>query len=246
MTFSRDKAIAALEVLLRGRLVPDGFRLVDVRPAGPDVLVLFRWRRNRHIFGIVLPWSGVLGLSTGEPVRSVEEWASEAWLSLTEELDTGYVTRALRRQKAGYVQLCEQAYEFDRRYYVSSVPGDGSWLAHCGWDVDLARRLRDGGQLIAWLQAYVNDESGEPVVGQAVVARRLGGDAELVVLDVAAGVPDVVSQDLAWAAVHEAGDDGAVRMRASPAHSQLLTAMGFEASTDDGMWVGTSGLQTDR
>lgn len=246
MTFSREEAIAALEVLLGGRSVPDGFRLVDVRHAGPDVLVLFRWRRVRHIFGIVFPWSGAFGLSTGEPVRSVEEWASEAWLSLTEELDTGYVTRALRRQKTGYVQLCDQAYEFDRRYYVSPVPGDGSWLAHCGWNVDLARRLRDGGQLIAWLQVNVNNERGEPVVGQAVVARQLDGDAELAVLDVATGVPDVVSQDLARAAVQEAGDDGAVRMRASSAHSQLLSAMGFEVSTKDGTWVDTSGLPTDR
>ncbi|MFK5585093.1 hypothetical protein [Serinicoccus sp. LYQ131] len=243
MTFSRDEAMAALEVLLRGGTVPDGFELVDVRSEGPGVLVLFRWHRNRPVFGTVISWSGGVGVSTGLPVDSVDEWAFEAWLYLTEELETGYVRRALRRQKTGYIHLGEGVGERDRRYYTSSVPGDGAWLADEGWNVENARRLRDEGHLIAWLQACRDRRRSPSVVGQAVVARRSDGDAELSVLDVAAGVPEVVRRDLAREAVHEAGDDGAARITTSPAHSELLTAMGFRASGDDATWIHTNGPQ---
>ncbi|MFK5636057.1 hypothetical protein [Ornithinimicrobium sp. LYQ103] len=246
MTICRDEAVAALASMLRGPLVADGFRLIDVRHQGPDVLVLFRWRENRHVFGVVIPWPEAISLTTGEPADSPEEWAAEASLRLAEELDTGYVGRALRRQKPDHIELFGRGYEFDGRYYISQVPGDGAWLAHCGWNVRVARRLRDRGLLIAWLQTYVNNASGEPVVGQAVVGRRPDGDAELAVLDVATDAPDVIARDLIWVAVHEAGDGGAVRIKIPGRHSRLMTAMGFQTvRDDDGAWADTSPLDMD-
>lgn len=237
--------MAALEVLLRGGTVPDGFQLVDVRPEGPDVLVLFRWRRNRPVFGTVISWSDSVGVSTGLPVDSVDEWAFEAWLYLTEELETGYVRRALRRQKPDYIHLGEGVGERDRRYYVSSVPGDGDRLAHEGWNVEAAQRLRAEGHLIAWLQACRDRRRSPTVVGQAVIARRPDGDADLSVLDVAAGAPEVVRRTLTREAIHEAGDVGAARVKASPVDSELLTAMGFQASSDDVTWIHTNGPHTN-
>lgn len=245
MTFSRDAAVAALKPLLGGTTVPDGFRLVDVRSEGSDLVVLFRWRSNRHVFGIVFPWRAAVGVSTGQPVASAGEWATEVSWWLAEELDTGYVGRAWRRQKPDYIELYDRGYEFDDRYYVSQVPGNGAWLAHCGWDVSIARGLRRRGLLVAWLQAYLNNASGDPVVGQAVVGRLATGEAELAVLDVTSGVPDVVARDLVWVAVHEADDDGAARIKVPGGHTWLLAELGFAPVGDDAAWRHTSASDID-
>lgn len=242
MSYSQDEAVAALRPLLLGRGVADGFRLVDLRAQGRDVLVVFRWRKNRHIFGVVIPYSPHVGHSTGEPIGSAEEWATEVSWWLTEELDTGYVGRARRRREPDYIELHGTGYEPDRRYYVSRVYGDGAWLAQCGWDVSVARTLGDRGQLMAWLQAHVNSRSGGPVVGQAVVGRLANGDAELAMLHVAPGVPDVVARDLAWVGVYEAGNHGAERLKVDSTQSRLLTGMGFQPADHDNGWLDTAAL----
>ncbi|MFK5691398.1 hypothetical protein ACI3EY_17210 [Ornithinimicrobium sp. LYQ92] len=242
MTYSRDEGIAALEPLLSGRGFADGFRLIAVRPESAHLLVLFRWRRNRHVFGVVIPWSPGVGLSTGEPVASAEQWAIEVSWWLAEELDTGYVGRAQRRQRTGYIELHGPEYEHDRRYSVSRVFGDGAWLAHFGWDVRLPRELAERGMLITWLRASVRNARGEPVVGQAVVSRHANGDAQLAALDIATGTPEAVSRDLAWVCVHQAGDDGAERIQVSRAQARLLTGMGFRPVSADGVWLDTNPL----
>ncbi|WP_299451272.1 hypothetical protein [uncultured Serinicoccus sp.] len=242
MSYSQEEALAALRPLLVGRDVADGFRLVEVRPQGPDVVVLFHWRGNRHVFGVVIPWSPHVGRSTGEPIGSAEEWATEVSWWLTEELDTGYVGRAQRRREPDFIELHGPSYEPDHRYYVSRVYGDGGWLAQCGWDVSVARTLGGRGLLTAWLQAHVNSASGGSVVGQAVVGRLANGDAELAVLDLARNVPDSVARDLATVCVDEAGNHGAERLRVDTTQSRLLTGMGFQPADQDSAWIDTTAL----
>ena len=205
-------------------------------------MVLFRWRGNRHVFGVVIPWSPQVGYSTGEPIDSTEEWATEVSWWLTEELDTGYVGRAQRRRTPDYIELRAPSYEPDHRYYVSRVYGDGRWLAQCGWDVSVARTLGERGFLMAWLQAHVNSAIGGPVVGQAVVGRLASGDAELAVLNLARDVPDSVARDLATVCVYEAGNNGAERLNVDTTQSGLLTGMGFHFSDHDSAWIDTTAL----
>ncbi len=106
MTFSIDEAIASLQPLLQAEhLVADGFHLVEVRPEDGEILVRFRWSRNRHVFGIKLDLSDPSVGLTGERIRSADQWAGEVFWRLEEERNTGYFVRAERRRMADYIEL---------------------------------------------------------------------------------------------------------------------------------------------
>lgn len=99
-----ERAVRA--TLLRPGVVTDGFTGVDVRDLDDELVVLFRWRRDPHTFGIRFPYPGAYESPwTGEPVETVEEWATELAFLLMEELDTGLARRAPRTVRDGFVQL---------------------------------------------------------------------------------------------------------------------------------------------
>ncbi len=239
MTFSIDEAIASLQPLLQAEhLVADGFHLVEVRPEDGEILVRFRWSRNRHVFGIKLDLSDPSVGLTGERIRSADQWAGEVFWRLEEERNTGYLVRAERRRMADYIELHGRGYSFDSRYYVSNVPAvsDGSWLADCGLDIRPATLLRRQGRLIAWLQAYLNNAHGEPFVGQVILGWASDTAAEIYALDLVSGTPSTVARDLALVAVHAASNDGAEVVTTSLTHPELRS-VGFRPGSDGSLWI---------
>lgn len=248
---SRDELeVAALAAAL-GRLLPPGSTLdalgprdvtvVDVGAGPADVLVRFRWKAYPYLLGHRLgPDVAYL------PVETAPDWADQARMHLVEELGTGLVARAVRREGDGFIELTATDLPDDRRFHVDALPpgDDPAWegvrfVERDGLDTSVPRARRRAGTLVSWHRASVNDERGAPFVGHVTVTRVDAGTALLEQCETSPGVPASVVLGLCHRAAHAASWAGATRVVTDVDHP-ALGILGFtHADTDTHTGTGT-------
>lgn len=216
---------------------------VVAEPYGMLVVFRWKKDPNTYAVEIGFPAGRVTSV-IGEPMNSPDEWAADVGFRLAEDLATGLVRRGRRTVRGGYVVLDargapdigpegfqidsvplvaletrwkrERGIRFTRRLTVVpvAVSEAGSWLAEAGMDVTVPRRLVAEDRLVCWSQAYVDNERGEPFVGQAVASWEDTGHTvvRLELAHVQPGVPAEVRDALVRVVVHEAAEVGALRV----------------------------------
>ncbi|MFI9592793.1 hypothetical protein [Nonomuraea sp. NPDC052265] len=245
--WSRPEVLEAVRTrLLRPGAVTEGFSGVAVVAEADGMSVVFRWRRDPNTYAIRVGFPAAPESAwTGLPVSSADEWASDVEFLLMEELDTGLVRRSRRTVRDGHVLLDTRDAPdvWPAGYHIGLVPFDddvpspdaGFWLAGEGLDVGVPRRLLAEGRLACWLQAYVDNDRGEPFVGQAAASwedeRHTG--ARLDVVHVRPGVPSQVRRALARMAVCEVAEAGGLSV-VTTIDAPELRELGFRP-TDDGV-----------
>ncbi|WP_207556024.1 hypothetical protein [Intrasporangium flavum] len=233
-----DLPMGALAEAMR-RVLPPGSRrrevehddtlVVDVVARADDVLVRFRWMGYPYDLGFALDPG-----SAYAPFDGADDWAGQAVLLLDEELGTGLVARARRHERDGFIELTSPDVPSDRRCYVQTVrPGaDVGWNAvpfvrRDGLDASVATSRRRDGTLLSWHLAHVDDVSGAPYVGHAVVVRLDADTALLEECVTTPGTPGSVTLDLCRLAAHSASWHGA-RSVVTDLEHPALGILGFE------------------
>lgn len=222
--------------------VVDGFRGRGVELHDEGVRVLFRWWSDPNTYRVrfELPATPVDSPWTGMPVDSADEWASGVSGWLMEELQTGLVRRAGRRDVDGVVELDpDEQRGWDITGWnvsmsaVTTPVRAALTLATAGVGPVRITQLVVGGRLISWLHAYVDNDTGSPVVGQAAVGWVTGraGPAGLDMVALDADVPVSVGRALAHHAVHDAAEAGATEVTTTLGHPWLHD-VGFRPSAD--------------
>jgi hypothetical protein len=113
--------------------------------------------------------------------------------------------RAARSRRGGGVVTLGGSIEFQ------PDPAPGGHLRHAGLDVRPGRAATAEGQLVAWLQLYLDDSGGSPPAGQLVVAFGEGSETvvQLEHLEYQPSAPRAAIEDLVLAGLHAAADAGA-------------------------------------
>ncbi|MEU1390127.1 MULTISPECIES: hypothetical protein [unclassified Nonomuraea] len=250
--WSRDDVLAAVRArLLRPGAVTAGFAGVEVVAEGDGMLVAFRWRRDPNTYAVRIGFPAAPESAwTGLPVSSAGEWACDVEFLLMEELDTGLVRRSRRTVRDGRVLLDTRDAPdvWPAGYFVGTVPLDddaaaadaGFWLAREGLDVGVPRRLIAEARLACWLQAYVDNARGEPLVGHAAASweDERHTMARLDVAYVLPGVPAGVRRALALLAVREVAEAGALGV-VTAIDVPELRELGFGPAGDGGLVLHT-------
>lgn len=238
--------------LLRARLlvpgaVTDGFTGLDVLPGVPGepeeddrVVVLFRWRLDPAVYAVGFDVGP--DEEAGPPVDTLEGWVAQVWLWLMEELGTGLVRRAARRQVGdvvvlvgglGAVDVLPEGHHLGD-LYLGAGGSAGAHLARQGLDTTIAQRLLRQDRLLVWMHAYVDNARAEPVVGHVVLSRGApAGSARLETLEVVPGTPPAVAAALAFHAVRSAVELGAGTV-VSDLDDPALDQVGFRADGGGG------------
>jgi hypothetical protein len=224
-----------------------GLAIDDLTTASDRTALLkFSWFNDPHRFGLEIPFPGETSLLTGEPIESLQQWASDAAVLLLEELDTGLVVGAARSQGDGYILLGERSWPFDERFYISDIGSSRrlQFLRADGLDTATPSRLRRQGDFITWYTAYVNNRWGEPYVGQVVASWQSPTTASIEYLQVLDGAPNTVAIDLVATAAHEASSAGAEQV-VTRLEVHELSVIGFRPSQDGLATLDTNFLAAD-
>lgn len=242
-----DRTVLTCRVVERSLLPPgavaDGSRGRGVELQSGNLLVTFGWWSDPNTYGVRfgLPAVPVDSPWTGLPVHSADEWASDVSGWLMEELQTGLVRRAGRREVAGVVELDpDQRRGWDiTGYHVSMsgwvLPARGALaLIAAGVGPVRSAQLLAGRRLISWLHAYVDNLTGSPTVGQAAVGwvTSSAGPARLDLLTIDSDVTTSVDRMLAHQAVHDAAEAGTTEVTTTLRVSWLLD-VGFSPAQLD-------------
>ncbi|WP_157677225.1 hypothetical protein [Auraticoccus monumenti] len=243
------EALSPLLVGTRGLLRPRDCTVLDVRPREHDVLVRFRWMSYPHVLGRGLPPRSQYTEDGGslEP----RYWASDALTWFDEQLCTGLLVTASRRERPGFIELVDRpGPAADRRFCTTSTEPDDEdvWSAvdlfeQDGFDTRPVRAIRADGSLIAWVRAHLDSRTGSPWVGHAAVTRTGATTARLEFCEVAGDVPGTVVVDLCRTAAHIASWHGAQRVVTSLGQPEL-SILGF-VQRDDHRELDTAFLGED-
>jgi len=199
---------------------------------GATVLVEFAWRADPNRYAMRFGWD------------------EDIPLMLMEELDTGGLYWAGTRRVAGRVELDVSArrVETPKGFYVAGVPYDNAAasisarrLAGSGLNVAGTVEAAAAGELVSWIEAYVNNARGAPVVARVVTvwephAARV---ARIRQLEVTRRAPLELARVLLHHAVIDAAGEGAVRVVCDgrgAAWLPLLETLGFAPPADTGPW----------
>ncbi|MFF0310198.1 hypothetical protein ACFYSC_22430 [Streptosporangium sp. NPDC004379] len=117
----------------------------------------------------------------------------------------------------------------------------GSWLAGAGMDVSLPRRLIAEARLACWLQAHVDNDRGEPYVGQVVASWEDArcATARLDLVHTKPGVPSEVRGALVRSAVRMVTENGALHV-VTALDVPELHGLGFRPANGGGLTLRTS------
>jgi hypothetical protein len=218
---SPDVVFAALRDAYSFRL-QDG-SLVDVRRAGDEAVLVFRWEPLPDLFGVPVPLRDTgRRLDWDRPAAGLRDWLESVDLWVMEDVENGFVSRAARRRVGDYIELREPGWPADDRFYVDVVaPGD-----------------RD-----AWLRTdFV--ANGSPYVAQATVVREDARTAHLDLLEVVQDAPATLVLDVVRAAAHLAAERGAATVWTDLELDHLELA-GFRPAPRGRMVVDTAFLDED-
>lgn len=219
---------AAQAALLGPAAVTDGYDGKSVTVEGDGLVVRFGWRQHPRQFQVTVslaepdrgPWTGV-------PTPAAAEWVSEVSGLLMEELDTGATHWAVRRERDGVIELDLEAGPPSRSaYYVSETRSVGAWwLSEQGLDVEEAVAAAADGTLLVWMQMYVDNARGTPVVAQILIVR---GDADrsarVAKLQTVADVPLSDLTRLVHHALCATAEAGVARVYSPFQHPALIAA----------------------
>jgi hypothetical protein len=233
---SPDEVLAAAQAALLGSdAVTDGYVGTWISVVDDDLVVAFRWRLHPREFQVRLPLGDLsAGCWTGQETDTAEAWVNEVAGLLMEELDTGATHWAVRHERDGRVELDLAAGPPTRSgYHVSRVGQTrAAWLTQERLTLpEEALTAQTAGTLRVWLEMYVNNAQGEPVVAHLVIS---GGNREVVEVAALQVLQDVPLPDLTRLAHHGlclAAEGGAEQVSSSLHHPALLAA-GMQPSGD--------------
>ncbi|GGP88694.1 hypothetical protein GCM10010140_18040 [Streptosporangium pseudovulgare] len=117
----------------------------------------------------------------------------------------------------------------------------GSWLARAGMDVSLPRQLIAETRLACWLQAYVDNDRGEPYVGHTAVSWEdtRCTTARLHLVHIKPGVLSEVRGALVRSAVRMVTENGALHV-VTAIDVPELHRLGFRPANEGGLTLRTS------
>jgi hypothetical protein len=221
--------LAAASALLRGPgAVTVGYDGHGVDIDGDDLVVRFGWRQHPRTFQVRISLSEPgCGPWTGVPTSTAAEWINEVSGLLMEELDTGATHWAMRRERDGAIELDLEAGPPSRSpYFISEARSIGAWwLAEQGLDSEDAVAAEAAGTVRTWLQMYVDNTRGEPVVAQVLIVDGAEpGSARVATFQAVADVPLPDLTRLAHHGLCAAAEAGAQRITSPLPHPALLAA----------------------
>jgi hypothetical protein len=232
---SRELVERLRAMLPPGCAVADGCRVVEVREAGDEAVVLVRWDRDPGLYGVPVPLTDTRHefFYPDYEVASTEEWLDSVGEGLRVMLDTGHRATARRRRVADYIELRDTGgWPGDERFSLQDGLHDADLLAERlrrdGLDPTLALERQAQGRLMTWLLSYENNATGGPWVGHAVVSHQGEATALLEQVETLPGAPPSVALDLAYFASHAAVAQGAMSVTTALCDPELALA-GFRA-----------------
>ena len=228
--------------------------LVEIRRAGNQAVLMFRWPPEDRLFGVPVPLAPIDGrFAWVRSTTNLDDWLELVDLWIMEDVDNGYRYRARRHAVDDYIELREPAWPADGRFYLQVDQRiDQNWTLlggtdGCG-DAAIALAAQDKGALLAWIIAYENNPTGTPIVGHSTVTRDGPDVARLVDLVTGDNVPATVSVELVRYATHTAAEAGAQTVLSDVDlhawHPDIPSITGFRPS-DEGMRVATDFLAED-
>lgn len=196
--------------------------VVEVRAGLDEVVLLVRWNRGPHLYGIPISLTDTSHefYYTDYEVSSDDEWLDSVDVGLMVMMGTGHRATAKRSQVADYIELrSTDGWPVDERFCLQEGECECNLLAErlreAGLDPSLALERRAQKRLLVWLLTYENNATGGPWVGQSVVTRIGPTEAELEQVETAPGVPATVGLDLAYFASQFAAARGALTVTTS-------------------------------
>jgi len=241
------------DMFAEGSLLPGSTKgsVVETRLVGNEVLVMIRWPRDPRLYAIPVDLAATRrDYYYAIPVDTDEEWLDSVGLGFMVMLDTGFRSRARRRLIDDYIELRPAGgWPSDERFYFQFEKPEGSRVAALadhlrsdGLDPSAASTAASEGRLVEWIVAYENNATGEPWVGQAVIARRNNAEADLSIGTIP-GTPDFLRINLAYHGGHAAARHGIARLYCAEA-APIFEIAGFRRG-DDGFGLDTSLLDAD-
>jgi hypothetical protein len=205
----------------------------SVAVVAADLVVAFRWRDHPREFQVRLPLGDLSqGPWTGQGTDTAEAWVNEFSGLLMEELDTGATHWAVRHERDGRVELDLAAGPPTRSgYHVSRVGQTrAAWLTRQGLRLpEEALAAQAAGALRVWLEMYVDNAQGEPLVAHLVISGTGREVVEVAALQVLEDVPLPDLTRLVHHGLCVAAEGGAEQVISSLHHPALLAA-GMQSS----------------
>ena len=246
---------AVFEALISSFSTSASSSLIEIRRSGDEAVLMFRWPRHPHLFGVPVPLNEThRRMDWDHPADGLDDWIESVDLWLMEDVENGFVFRARRKRVDDYIELRGPDWASDERFYVDVTRRKDreDWLrvpfvVESGLDAQVAVHRREQKTLISWVTAYENNASGHPYVGHATVVRASNGVATLDFVETAVGTPLTLELDIVRAATHSAGQSGFPLVATDPdvLQPEILEIAGFRTSEDGLLAVDTSFLDED-
>lgn len=213
-THTNDEVFDALTAAFQVR--SSGHGLVEIRRAGDEAVLMFRWPPGNRLFGVPVSLTRThRRLDWDRPAHDLEERLGSVDLWLMEDVENFYPYRARRRAVDDYIELGQPNWPMDERFYLQiNERLEQDWtllqdITSTVLDARIALAAQDKGTLLAWTFAYENNATGGPIVGHSTVTWDGPHGARLVDMSVGDSVPATVAVDLVRHATHAAAEAGA-------------------------------------
>jgi hypothetical protein len=237
------------------RVRSGGPGLVEIRRAGDEAVLMFRWPPEDRLFGVPVSLNRIdRRIDWDRPAHHLEEWIESVDLWLMEDVENGYRYRARRRAVDDYIELRQPNWPMDERFHLQvneRIEQDWTMLQDITdtvLDARVALAAQDRGALLAWTFAYENNATGGPIVGHSTVTWDGADGARLVDMSLGDSVPATVAVDLVRHATHAAAEAGAQVVTSdidlASWHPDLPKISGFRLG-NAGMTVDTDFLAED-
>ena len=116
-TPTNDEVFDALTAAFRVR--SSGAGLVEIRRAGDEAVLMFRWPPGNRLFGVPVSLTRTdRRLDWDRPAHDLEEWLESVDLWLMEDVENYFNYRARRRAVDDYIELGQPNWPMDERFYL--------------------------------------------------------------------------------------------------------------------------------
>jgi hypothetical protein len=217
-----------------------GFRPVEILNDGVRAGFAFRHFEDPNVYQLwASTWAGDTAHGPNPDTSQAREWwINETITDLQEELDTGFLARAVKvRTPDGEALMIDYdapaADPLDDDYYLSAVLDYADHLRQARLNVGPGQAARAGHSDVGWIAAYVNSRTGNPPVGQVVIVNGPYESTGLIAhLELIDGCPDRVGHELSFDAIMMSARHGHQRLYAD-ASLTLLAPFDFTIDAAD-------------